>query len=429
MNELVIPEGTEELDPDAYEYGDFTRIVLPASLIEMPDFLTNTYEIDASRCVQITEIPEFCFFNAYLRLFRCPPNLGSIRESAFEGSSLETFVCRTIEMIDEAAFRNCASLKSVSFRGAAFSLLPEHCFRNCLSLLSVELPATCIVIEEEAFAECARLERVAGGQQPVFAGNMSFSQCGLATLPWREFSHIGEFCFEGCQRLREAVFQSPYLGQAAFANCPALETARLVAEEVGAQCFLACSSLQDVELGEGTLSLFQEAFKDCGRLTRVALPSTLETIDNETFMNCGFAYVQLPPSLAEIGRFAFANCRNLLAASGGEEIQVVREFAFDGCTLLGSDNAAPFVLGVAPEANVEFAALNACINMFYFRYGDNEDFNTQLRTMNLLARTTLKLIMEENSVPVEIAMKIQRMIPAPEAQRIQDYLEDAQDDL
>lgn len=56
-------------------------------------------------------------------------------------------------------------------------------------------------------------------------------------------------------------------------------------------------------------NLPDNAFKDCGGLKKIILPSTLKTIGNYAFSMCGgLTFVAIPEGVTSIGKMAFYKC-------------------------------------------------------------------------------------------------------------------------
>lgn len=66
-----------------------------------------------------------------------------------------------------------------------------------------------------------------------------------------------------------------------------------------------------VSIGEGVTRITDNAFAQCFGLTDIYLPSTLEYIGFQSFLDTGLDEIVIPDSVTEIHSFAFNYCRNL----------------------------------------------------------------------------------------------------------------------
>ena len=114
----------------------------------------------------------------------------------------------------------------------------------------------CTYIGETAFSQLANLTSVtlpasvAGLGRECFVNNRSLREVVMPGV-----ISVGDFCFQNCPALTEAVFPDGLssVGERCFASCTALT--RVVfpgsLDTVGSQIFFACNALQEVVLGDG----------------------------------------------------------------------------------------------------------------------------------------------------------------------------------
>lgn len=81
-------------------------------------------------------------------------------------------------------------------------------------------------------------------------------------------------------------------------------------------------SIKKLQVEEGVTTLGHYAFKECGSLAEVSLPSTLTSIGNGAFSSCyGLKTFPIPAGLTSIGYNAFYRCGNLSAFQTDEQNQ------------------------------------------------------------------------------------------------------------
>lgn len=71
------------------------------------------------------------------------------------------------------------------------------------------------------------------------------------------------------------------------------------------------ASITSVTVPEGVVNIYTRSFSGFEKLTSVSLPSTLQTIGDETFAGCAFTSIKLPSGLKKLGSRAFWSCPNL----------------------------------------------------------------------------------------------------------------------
>ena len=148
----------------------------------------------------------------------------------------------SVQIIELAAFRDCTSLKTVTFqKGSLLSTIEGGCydrwyygaFSNCTSLVSIEIPASVKTIEAAAFKGCSKLVTVTfeqgsqlktiGGRSTNAAKHGAFMNCPqLKTIDasnCTQLSSIQEYAFYEANRLelfKIGATSHPFCGTYAF---------------------------------------------------------------------------------------------------------------------------------------------------------------------------------------------------------------------
>lgn len=101
----------------------------------------------------------------------------------------------------------------------------------------------------------------------------------------------------------------------AFGKCSKLENVIIpgTVEVIDVCCFAECDMLEWVEIREGTKIIRDYAFAECSKLRDVILPNSLEVIEKGAFKDCYLLEtIYLSPSICLIEDGAFQNCNNLI---------------------------------------------------------------------------------------------------------------------
>ena len=250
LREVVIPEGVEVIEPNAFAFCEnLERVSLPGTL---------------------REIGRSAF-----------QSCAALREVDIPGS---------VRLVGSDAFLNCARLERVSLWSAG-TALNTNAFKGCAALREAELPAGCRSFFNQLELDIAAVPmkaRVYRADWVLTRGGRDGAGIRLATgstLPERleipavwsntQIRRIAEEAFQGRVQLREVVIPEgvEVIEPSAFAFCENLERVSLpgTLREIGRAAFRACRSLREVDIPAGVRLTGIDAFRDCALLERVVL--------------------------------------------------------------------------------------------------------------------------------------------------------------
>lgn len=164
--------------------------------------------------------------------------------------------------------------------GTMYRKVPKASWKN-KDIKRLVLPPGTVVIEEQAFCGCMRLEaaELSNSLEEIAAG--AFWGCmALRHISFPETLQVlGKFCFWGCCSLSEItvpdkVEKIPAWG---FLGCSGLVRLCLPAKlkSIEPWAFSCCSSLMVVEIPKGTQEIGEGAFSKCSALRRISIPDTV----------------------------------------------------------------------------------------------------------------------------------------------------------
>ncbi len=196
----------------------------------------------------------------------------------------------TVTTIGIWAFLHCDSITSVTLP-ATINSLGSHCFRECSRLKSVNIPEGINRIPNSAFYKCTDLQSVTTPSTLTSIMDGAFYLCiNLRSVVLNEgLRSIGNSVFERCKNLETINFPSTLtaIGETCFGENTALTTITIpVSVETIPQYTFYFSGLKTVTLNEGLRSIDYAAFFECRKLSRINLPSTLDSIGDKVFMRC-----------------------------------------------------------------------------------------------------------------------------------------------
>lgn len=251
---VVIPDGVTGIAEGSLEGCGMTSVVLPASLVEIGG--------DAFRdCVNLRTIE-----------FAGQSSLETIGESAFSGTSLESFVVPRGLVSGAGAFHS-SSIKAVSFE-SGIRVIPDDLFWSA-SVFEVSFPDTLEEIGEGAFRNSSGLVSVDLPEGLVRLGDISFLGCSdleSVSIP---------------SSLKEVVGYIPGDGGHVcnpFGACPKLRTVTF-GEGITSipACLLVNTSLESLVIPDTVNAIEEVAVFDCPSLTDVYISAGTTQIGGQNF--------------------------------------------------------------------------------------------------------------------------------------------------
>ena len=283
----------------------------------------------------------------------------------------------SVKTIEEAAFRYCSSLATVTFeKGSQLKTIggdsySSGAFSDCTALTSIEIPASVETIEAAAFRGCSKLATVTFEKASQLKTiSTAFSSCPIISIEIpASVETIETSAFRGCSKLATVTFEKgsqlktirsadsyyPHTYYGAFSFCPitSIEIPASV-ETIEAAAFKGCSSLATVtfekgsqlktisgDYSTGSTSNYSGVFSDCTALKSIEIPASVETIEVVAFKGCSSLITvtfEKGSQLKIIGggfrsgsyHGAFCQLKNLMTVdmSACTQVKTIDEYAF-----------------------------------------------------------------------------------------------------
>ncbi|MCH5188255.1 MAG: leucine-rich repeat domain-containing protein [Oscillospiraceae bacterium] len=181
-----------------------------------------------------------------------------------------------------------------AFKGGWFGVL--------YNLESVTLPESLTVISHEAFRQCPALSHIDIPAGVKSIGDYAFAYSGIEEIRFTNCAEIGRWAFYYCQSLKNVYLPATVseIGGSAFAGCPQLEAVEVAPanqfyfddggvlysrEPMTILCYPPAKAMDEYTIPEGVIRIASNAFCLSPSPRKLIIPSTVETIDSQTFIS------------------------------------------------------------------------------------------------------------------------------------------------
>ena len=310
--ELVIPEGVEELEDNAFAgLETLNKITLPASLTRI-----GAHAFDG--CISLKEIVVQA------------KSMTEIGAAAFMGCSELTSITipEGIAEIAGSTFEQCRKLKKVNMPKTGLLRIGDRAFADCAELTDIKLDKGLESIGTEAFMGCG-IKSLQIPDSVVSVGKRAFFQSGLTSLVLqKELEEIPDYLCAFSTKLERVTLPKSLkrIGDGAFMRC-LISSIKLPEglESIGEKAFASDASAVDSLYGKK---------KTLTKLKALTFPGTLKTIGKEAFLaNDALSAISFTKNaqLEEIGEGAFACCFRLRGISLPDSMRMIGNEAFLKC--------------------------------------------------------------------------------------------------
>lgn len=316
ITSVVIEEGITTVGKNAFrECKNITTASIAASVVKLGEscfeecqYLT-TFSIAAGS--NLKTMDKFVFFNAYrLKTISLPEGLESIGERAFyyvgtnaDSKLTEITLPASLKTINNKAFINCNKLERVIFSNSSvLEKIDYSAFENCTSLTSISIPESVTTIGGSAFKGCSSLTTVNIPSGVTVINSSLFEDCKKLTSISlsKNVTAINAYAFYGCSELTSFSFGKNADGTS---NISVLKNG----------VFTNCSSLTTVEIpvNASMKTLEDQLFKGCSSLSSITIPSTITELKSGSLAGTAISSITLSANVTSIAGSTFESCNNL----------------------------------------------------------------------------------------------------------------------
>lgn len=192
-------------------------------------------------------------------------------------------------------YTNRDSIKTINIADGVTNISHEA-FKDCTKLNSVELPESVTSIDYGVFSGCTNLTSITIPDSVTEISNNAFDNTGYYnnTANWEDnVLYIGKHLIKANQEISG-----------------------------------------DYTIKDGTVTIAEYAFGYCYNIQNVAIPESVENINDNAFCGSSLESVSLPDSVSRIESYTFYNCAKLATVVIGDGVNYIENYAFYNCSNL-----------------------------------------------------------------------------------------------
>lgn len=143
------------------------------------------------------------------------------------------------------------------------------------------------------------------------------------------------------------------IGALAFLNCGEITSVSIPASvnSIGDQAFVNCVKLSTVNLPAGITRIGYNTFAACYKLNGVTIPSSVTYIDDSAFSACkALTSIIIPPTVTQMGHSVFYDCNSLASVTLSPNVTDIGQFQFFSCDALTEITIPASVTSIANSA-------------------------------------------------------------------------------
>ncbi|MBP3387052.1 MAG: leucine-rich repeat domain-containing protein, partial [Clostridia bacterium] len=340
MTRVVIPEGVREIGAQAFAFCNITHITIPTTLKYVSsNVFMNTTKLNT---VNISDLRSWC----EIEFCEGASNPLCFSGDLYLNGSLvggELVIPEGTTRIGSYAF-NCYDKIGVLKIPASVTSIGEGAFLNCKGIYQLhisDLKKWC----DFNFAEMH--DNPLYYAQNLYLNGEEIS--GELAIP-EGVTSIGAYAFYCCDQITDIIIPDSVtsIGECAFYLCEGVKSVSIGKglESVGKNAFFFGGTLErvnitdvkqwceidiaknlgyyfelqlnneilsgEINIPEGTKTICESAFYNCGEITSVTIPDSVTAIGDNAFDSCkGMKEVVIPEGVSYIGKNAFASCYSL----------------------------------------------------------------------------------------------------------------------
>ena len=164
-------------------------------------------------------------------------------------------------------------------------------------------------------------------------------------------------------------------GDNAFKECGGLKSITIPSSvtSLGNYCFNWCNGLTSVTIPSSVTSLGDYCFDNCSGLTSITIPSSVTSLGDFCFWNCyRLTSITIPSSVTSLGNCCFEGCSGLTSITIPSSVTSLSSYCFEDCPKLEK----AIFLGKLPQNTISCGLQSTCI--FYVPKAYLQDYKDAL---------------------------------------------------
>ena len=231
------------------------EIIVEEGVQTIPDYLfgvrgdsDNTITSVNIKSQNLKDIGEYAFFGTKISTINLPESLASIGESAFEESMIKSIkIPDNVTSIGLSAFYRCSNLENVKLPNGITSL-SWNLFSGCSSLKELVIPNSVTDVGRSVLYGCTSIENL--------------------EVPLPEIEQGSSF------KIQDNLFGGTYGTEPVSLKRIVVKKGASTNSSISLECFVGCSGLEEVIIGSGITTIFNNAFNGITTLKRVIFEDT-----------------------------------------------------------------------------------------------------------------------------------------------------------
>lgn len=202
----------------------------------------------------------------------------SIGEGAFESTNIKSVIIpETVTEIEEAAFKDCKKLQKITFNGA-LEKIGENAFNNCDSLTEFTIPASLKTLGAAPFSDCDNLKNIKVEDDGNFLFDNGVLYSADKTVAYFALKNVNLAKYEFPSEVNE-IAPFFFFGRDEINSVKLPDGLKLIDESL----FALCKNLKNVEIPDGVKIIGNSAFLGCVSLDKLYIPDSVKSFDKFCF--------------------------------------------------------------------------------------------------------------------------------------------------
>ena len=340
LTTVMLPRGVKRIGDFAFYSNNLEEIFIPATVERIGTPILNEYG-----GFKLAHVEEGSFAEQYCCDRRIPYDTyyddkggttGFVTTAGmlikYNGPGGEIVIPNDVRVIGTAVFQDNETINAVHIPEGV-QAIDNYAFDNCVNLKEVSLPSSLEKLDYNAFGYCADLKHIT-----IYSG---IAQCDSDAFEDCQIEHL--VIAEGSKQLEWYMI--------ALLRCVACEPDEIVVTKVGNWVFEGSPRFAALQIPDTIATIGKEAFCDLSGLYKIFIPDGIEKIGYYAFgQNPEIQHIEMTDSVVEIEDSAFAFCGNLVSVVLSKNLRSISKELFCECENLTDVSIPDNVVSVGEDA-------------------------------------------------------------------------------